>query len=120
MISTLKKKLNKKGFTLAELLVVVAIIGVLVAIAVPVFSSATEKAKQATDLANVRGWYAEVVVNYLSDNTDPPATYNGPTLNDSGNLTIVDNDATHDWSITYTGDKLSPTTWTATIKGSKG
>ena len=32
------KKTNKKGFTLAELLVVVAIIAVLVAIAIPIFT----------------------------------------------------------------------------------
>lgn len=32
-------KTNKKGFTLAELLIVVAIIAVLVAIAIPVFTT---------------------------------------------------------------------------------
>jgi prepilin-type N-terminal cleavage/methylation domain-containing protein len=46
---------NKKGFTLAELLIVVAIIGVLVAISIPIFSSQLEKSREATDLANVRG-----------------------------------------------------------------
>ena len=54
MTSILKKKLNKKGFTLAELLIVVAIIAVLVAVAVPVFSANLVKAKQATDDANIR------------------------------------------------------------------
>ena len=73
MISTLKKKLNKKGFTLAELLVVVAIIAVLVAIAIPVFSSALDKARISADEANVRSWYAEQTVEYLS------ATYDGST-----------------------------------------
>ncbi|MDD6283615.1 MAG: prepilin-type N-terminal cleavage/methylation domain-containing protein [Oribacterium sp.] len=53
------KKLNKKGFTLAELLIVVAIIGVLVAISIPIFSSQLEKAREATDLANLRAAYAE-------------------------------------------------------------
>lgn len=53
------KKLNKKGFTLAELLVVVAIIGVLVAISIPIFTSQLEKAREATDLANIRSAYAE-------------------------------------------------------------
>ena len=69
------KKLNKKGFTLAELLVVVAIIGVLVAISIPIFTSQLEKAREATDLANIRSAYAECSAAVLtdtkaSDNTD--------------------------------------------------
>lgn len=50
---------SKKGFTLAELLIVVAIIAVLVAIAIPVFNSQLEKAREGVDLANVRSAYAE-------------------------------------------------------------
>ena len=60
-------KKNNKGFTLAELLIVVAIIAVLVAIAIPVFTSQLEKAREATDLANIRSAYAEVVATSLSD-----------------------------------------------------
>lgn len=63
----MKKLNNKKGFTLAELLIVVAIIAVLVAIAIPVFSSQLEKAREATDAANIRSAYAEVVASALSD-----------------------------------------------------
>ena len=62
----MEKKNNKKGFTLAELLIVVAIIAVLVAIAIPIFSAQLEKSKEATDIANVRAAYAEVVANYLT------------------------------------------------------
>lgn len=65
------KKNNKKGFTLAELLIVVAIIGVLAAISIPVFSSQLEKAKEATDVANIRAAYAEVVSTYLTDGGSP-------------------------------------------------
>lgn len=61
------KKMNKKGFTLAELLIVVAIIAVLVAISIPIFSAQLEKAKEATDMANIRSAYAEVVAKYLGD-----------------------------------------------------
>ena len=67
------KKMNKKGFTLAELLIVVAIIAVLVAIAIPVFSSQLEKAREATDLANIRSAYAEVVVEALDTYTTAPS-----------------------------------------------
>ncbi len=61
-------KKNNKGFTLAELLIVVAIIAVLVAIAIPIFSTQLEKSKEATDIANVRDAYAELTTLYLTDN----------------------------------------------------
>lgn len=61
------KKTNKKGFTLAELLIVVAIIAVLVAIAIPVFTSQLEKSREATDLANIRAAYAEAMVKSLDN-----------------------------------------------------
>ena len=61
------KKNNKKGFTLAELLIVVAIIAVLVAIAIPVFTSQLEKSREATDTANIRSKYAEVMTQILTD-----------------------------------------------------
>ena len=62
-----KKIHSKKGFTLAELLIVVAIIAVLTAIAIPVFSTQLEKARQATDLANLRSAYAEASAEALTD-----------------------------------------------------
>jgi type IV pilus assembly protein PilA len=61
------KKLNKKGFTLAELLIVVAIIGVLVAISIPIFTSQLEKSREATDMANLRAAKAAVVTAILTD-----------------------------------------------------
>lgn len=55
-----KKGKNNKAFTLAELLIVIAIIAVIVAIAIPIFTSQLEKSREATDLANIRSAYAEV------------------------------------------------------------
>jgi len=64
----MKEKLNsRKGFTLAELLVVVAIIAVLAAIAIPIFSASLEKSAEATDIANLRAAYADITVMYLQD-----------------------------------------------------
>lgn len=60
---------NKKGFTLAELLIVVAIIAVLVAISIPIFTSQLEKSREATDLANVRAVYAEVMADATSNHS---------------------------------------------------
>lgn len=72
----MKKMNEKKGFTLAELLIVVAIIAVLVAVAIPVFTSQLEKARQSTDVANLRSSYAEAMTAYLSgDATGVGGTY---------------------------------------------
>jgi len=56
---------NKKGFTLAELLIVVAIIAILVAIMIPVFGKSRANAILAKNAANVRSVYAEKVVTAL-------------------------------------------------------
>ena len=91
------------GFTLAELLIVVAIIGVLVAISIPVFSSQLEKSREATDLANVRAAYAQIMTEVIGteDNPEPipvklkqkqydwqtglPITIGGITFHGTGN-----------------------------------
>ncbi|MEQ2562791.1 prepilin-type N-terminal cleavage/methylation domain-containing protein [Ventrimonas sp. CLA-AP-H27] len=68
MKNLLKKfRENKKGFTLAELLVVVAIVGILVAISIPVFTSQLGKARKATNQANMRAAKAAAVAQYMTD-----------------------------------------------------
>ncbi len=67
MNKIMKRIREKKGFTLAELLIVVAIIAVLVAIAIPVFTTQLEKSREATDMANIRSAYAEVMTAAISD-----------------------------------------------------
>ena len=61
---TMKKK--RKGFTLAELLIVVAIIAVLVAIGIPIFTSQLEKRREASDAANIRVQYAQVMAEAIT------------------------------------------------------
>ena len=64
------KKVNEKGFTLAELLVVVAIIAVLVAVAIPTFGNQMEKSRQAVDISNLRGAYAAAKLAQISQALD--------------------------------------------------
>ncbi|MEG0015154.1 MAG: type II secretion system protein [Gordonibacter sp.] len=61
---------EKGGFTLAELLIVVAIILVLVAIAIPVFTGAQNSAKEATHDANIRAAKSATMVYVLENNVD--------------------------------------------------
>lgn len=66
----MKKLKNQKGFTLMEMLIVVAIIAVLVAIAIPTFSGALNKARAATDTANIRSGYADAQIKALTGEGD--------------------------------------------------
>lgn len=64
-----KKFNNQKGFTLAELLIVVAIIAVLVAIGIPVFAGQLEKSREAVDLSDIRSAYSEVMMAAITGDT---------------------------------------------------
>lgn len=54
-----------RGFTMMEMLVVVAIIAVLVAVAIPTFGDALSKAKIATDEANLRALKSLIVTDHM-------------------------------------------------------
>ena len=105
------------GFTLAELLIVVAIIAVLVAIAIPVFTAALHNSKAATDEANARSLYADLQADYLANaassyteatwdsSLKDGVTFNGSssdkfTLSDGEEITMVDSDDTISLSFT--------------------
>lgn len=85
---------NKKGFTLAELLLVVAIVGILVAISIPVFTAQLGKAREATNNANLRAAKAAAMSDYLTGEktTDSSVTYKYTTddgvIGDKGTDTV--------------------------------
>jgi len=104
---------NKKGFTLAELLIVVAIIAVLVAIMIPVFGKSRAEAILARDTANLRSIYAEAITDAMSSDsttvsidikkaiadsdiefdTNTKAKYTPATTDDNGKI-VVSTDGT--------------------------
>ena len=116
-------KNNRKGFTLAELLIVVAIIAVLVAVAIPVFTAQLEKSREATDLSNIRAAYAECSAALLSGTNDTTSgvTYNAASetvKRANATKTIELGQTQKDWQtdnttkvagITLTDLKFSPT-----------
>ena len=64
----MKKLLQKKGFTLIEMLIVVAIMVILVGISVPSFSGAVDEAKNAADQANVRAAKVAAIIYDMDTN----------------------------------------------------
>ena len=65
-----KTRKDHSGFTLMEMLIVVAMIAVLVAISIPTFTNILEKSRESTDLANVRSAYAEVLAAACLDDSE--------------------------------------------------
>lgn len=63
----LKKMKKSGGFTLIEMLIVVAIIAILVAISIPMVSSSLDKARIATDTANERSAKAAALIEYMEN-----------------------------------------------------
>ena len=84
----MRKMLNKKGFTLAELLIVVAIIAVLVAIAIPIFTNQLEKARESTDAANIRDFYAEIATALVTGDLDYADSTDTMTVSGGKNVTV--------------------------------
>lgn len=59
-----EKKQN--GFTLMEMLIVVAVIAVLAAVAIPTISKSVHRSQEMADVANVRAYYAYLQADYMS------------------------------------------------------
>lgn len=83
---------NQKGFTMAELLIVVAIIAVLVAVAIPVFNKKLEKAREAYDIATMRqAASAAIDLYYAGVHDETSAHSNGMGWWPPGSNSTADN-----------------------------
>jgi type IV pilus assembly protein PilA len=94
----------KKGFTLIELLIVVVIIGILAAIAIPKFANTKDKAYVAAMKSDLRN-LATYEEQYAADNNGAYFSGNGTTqgFTPSQNVTV-----------NATPSGTNPPTWTAT------
>lgn len=113
-MNTLKKrKSGKKGFTLMEMLIVVAIIGILIAIMIPTFSNALTKARISADEANLRSYYATTITDHMLNETPlkedtikgdgKSVTIDGTTYTlQAGTFTVTLSADNETFTITYT------------------
>ena len=73
---TKKSKESVQGFTLVELIIIVAILGVLLVILAPAYTKYIEKSREATDLANAKSAYNELMINIAEkEETPEPITF---------------------------------------------
>lgn len=92
---------DEKGFTLIELMVVVVIIGILAAIAVPAFSDASDKAKVSKAKADLRTIESALEIYYAEHGEYPDADSDNTlpdVLEDDGYIKTIPEDP---WGHTY-------------------
>ena len=92
----------QKGFTLVELLIVVVIVGVMVAIALPQYKRATERGRMMEGIANLRAVTDYMNTRYVLDDAYPTSLpssetmglvksnfFDGPTMQKNGDVLVV-------------------------------
>jgi len=83
---------NRKGFTLIELLIVVVIIGILAAIAIPKFANTKQKAVKASMISDLRN-LATAQEAFYADSTKYATTYGTTLANNTVPFTVSQNNA---------------------------
>ena len=77
------KNTKKRGFTIVELVIVIAVIAILASALIPTFSSVVKKAKEFADLQNARNAWLEFVAGEVSKSNGVPAEF------DAGKITEI-------------------------------
>ena len=97
MFKLLNKKKNNKGFTLVELVIVIAILAILVGLLAPQYTKYVEKSRKSADVDNMSEMVKAVQVYAVDQGTKAggnKATSGSITLSSSG-VTVTDTDTTN-------------------------
>lgn len=108
MIARIQKSMQEKdkGFTLIELLVVIIIIGILSAIAIPVFLNQRKKAVDAGIKSDLRTIANELESAYVDSQEYPTATDSGDTvdLDTTPAVSVTKSEDTSEYDVTVSTD----------------
>ena len=87
----MNKKMNKKGFTIVELVIVIAVIAILAAVLIPTFAGVVGKANASKALQKVKNAYTATLANDLStaDTSDDVVYGKGEIKVIDGNYTVT-------------------------------
>ena len=81
------KNTKKKGFTLVELVIVIAVIAILAAVLIPTFTSVINRANASSKLQSIKAAVDEAYVEYVADNHEVPTKVNIYTTTDDDGIT---------------------------------
>ena len=95
----MRKLMNKKGFSLVELMIVVVIMGILIAVAIPLYGAITKNANNKTCAANIRNIKANAAAYKSSYDTNVISTAEIAGMFDDGNMPKCPIDKTQEYKV---------------------
>lgn len=100
----MNKKMNKKGFTIVELVIVIAVIAILAAVLIPTFSGVIEKANQSAAMQYAASLYKEALALDLADGVADGNEGSSAITSVEGNTVAYSNDGSGTISFEMTKD----------------